>query len=131
MDDLINNFVELRLEKELNAFTVKFLAFTPYDNFMEIVNHEYELITKYQLKKCIVDLRLIPTYDIGMPEYVKDVWFPTVSKLGIQNIAFIVPKAALGKISMGRAHGSSEIIADMNVAHFDNFDGGLNWLKER
>ena len=131
MDSLTNQYVDVQLEKELNAFSVKFLGFVTLDQFKEIVDFEFDLVSRHQLKKCIIDLRQIPTYDIGMPEHVKEVWFPTASKLGLKHVAFIVPEAVLGKMSMKRAHDDGEVIAGMNVAHFDNFDDGLNWLKNR
>ncbi len=104
MDNLINNFVEVRAEKQLNVLSVKFLGFIPYPDFLKVVEQEYEFIRQYHLKKCVIDLRLIPVYAQGMPEYVKDVWFPTVQSLGMQHIAFVVPEAVLGQMSMNRAH---------------------------
>ena len=131
MDDLINKYVEVRVEKQLNAFTVKFLGFIQYEDFVKTVEYEYELIKHYQLKKCIIDLRKIPVYASGMPEYVKDVWFPTVSKLGLKYIAFVVPAATVGKMSMKKAHENTETIAGMNVVHLNEFDDAINWLKDQ
>lgn len=86
-------------------------------------------IPQYQIKKIIVDTCKIPVYADGMPEYIKDTWFPTVSKLGLKFIAFIVPAAAIGKMSQNRAHANTETIAGISVAHFSEFEEGLNWLK--
>jgi hypothetical protein len=131
MDNLVNKFVEVRVEKQLNALSVKFLSFILYQDFVKTLEYEYELIRHYQLKKCIIDLRLIPVYDKGAPEYVKDVWFPTVSSLGMQHVAFVVPEAVLGQMSMTRAHKESESIAGMAVKHFTDVEAAMGWLKTR
>ncbi len=131
MDDLINNFVEVRVEKQLEALLVKFLRFTPYEDFVKILEYEYELIRHYRLKKCVIDLRLIPVYAPGAPEYVKDVWFPTVNSLGVQQIAFIVPEAVLGQMSMNRAHDITESTAGSAVEHFKDMEAAIAWLKTR
>jgi len=131
MDDLVNNFVEVRVEKPLKTLSVKFLGFTPHEDFVKILEYEYELVRHYQLKKCVIDLRLVPVYAPGNSEYVKDVWFPTVSSLGMQNVAFVVPEAALGQISMNRAHEKTESIAGMAVEHFKDIEGATGWLKTR
>jgi hypothetical protein len=117
MDDLINQYVEIQVDKQLNALSVKFLKFIPYQEFIKAVEHEYELIRHYNLKKCAIDLRQIPVYDKGMPEYVKDKWFPTVSSLGIKYIGFIVPEAVIGQMSMNRAHQTAETFGIMAIKH--------------
>jgi hypothetical protein len=131
MDDLVNNFVEVRVKKQWNALSVSFLGFAPYEDFVKILEYEYELIRHYQLKKCIIDLRLIPVYATGATEYVKDVWFPTVSTLGMECVAFVVPEAVLGQMSMNRAHSETETISGMAVEHFGEVETAMNWLKTR
>ena len=129
MDNLINQYVEIQVDKQLNALSVKFLMFIPYQEFLKAVEHEYELIRHYNLKKCVIDLRKLPVYDKGMPEYVKDKWFPTVSSLGIQYIAFVVPEAVIGQMSMNRAHQTAETVLGMAVEHFKDFKSAEAWLQ--
>lgn len=131
MDDLVNEFVEVRVEKQWNMLKVKFLKFTPYEDFVKILEYEYELVRHYGVKKCLIDLRLIPVYATGAPEYVKDVWFPTISTLGVQYIAFIVPEAVLGQMAMDRAHRETEKISGIVVEHFKDVKAAMDWLRTR
>ena len=131
MDDFTNQYVEIQVDKQLNALSVKFLKFIPYQEFLKAVEKEYDFIRRNQLKKCFIDLRQIPVYDKGMPEYVKDTWFPMVSSLGMQHIAFVVPEAVIGQMSMNRAHQTTEIIAGMAVEHFKDIESAKSWLKPR
>ena len=129
MDNLINEFVELKVEKELNAFSVKFLKYVKLQDFKKIVEHEFELIEQYKLKKAIIDLRLLPVYDTGMPEYIKEVWFPKVIELGLKYVAFVQPEKILGQMTMKKAHKEEEVKIPITMEHFGDFDEALNWLK--
>lgn len=129
MDNLVNNYVEVRMDKSLNALSVKFLGFIPYKDFVKTLEYEYDLIRQYQSKKCVIDLRLIPVYAAGATEYVKDTWFPTVSSLGMRQVAFIVPEAVLGQMSMNKAHENTKTVGGMAVEHFKDFDAAVGWLK--
>ncbi len=129
MENLTNKYVEVRAEQEDNTLFVQFLGFVPYDEFLKIVEHEYKLIRHYQLRKCLIDLRQIPVYDAGMPEYVKDVWFPTVSSLGVKSVAFVVPEKVLGQMTMKKAHKGTETISGMSVEHFDDLELARIWLR--
>ncbi len=131
MDDLVNGKVEVRADKQLRTLSVKFLGYLEFPEFVKILEHEYQLIRAHQLQKCVVDLRSIPVYPNGAPEHVKDVWFPTVSKLGIKHIAFIIPESALGQMSMNKAHQEAESVAGMAVKHFSDNASASAWLKAR
>lgn len=129
MDILINKPVEVQVEMQLNALSIKFLGFVSFDDFIKIAEYEYELIRQNKLNKCIVDLRQIPVYDSGMPEYIKDVWFPTVHTLGIQHVACVVPQALLGQRSMARAHKDADSSTGMLVENFKDDKEAMAWLK--
>jgi hypothetical protein len=129
MEDFINKFAEVRADQKRNMLSVKFLGFVPLQDFIEIVDNEYKLISHYQLTKCIIDLCLIPVYDKGMPEYVKDVWFPTVISLGMKHAAFIVPEAVLGQMTMSKAHEKTQDIPALNVNHFKDVESAQEWLN--
>jgi hypothetical protein len=131
MDDLVNSKVEVRAEKPLSTLSVKFIAYMEYPEFLKTVEHEYQLIRLHQLQKCVIDLRSFPVYPNGAPEYVKDTWFPTVSKLGIKHIAFVVPESVLGQMSMNKAHQESQSVGGISVKHFSDSASANAWLKAR
>jgi hypothetical protein len=131
MEDLINQYVEVKADEKGKTLSVKFLAFVPLQEFIRIVDHEFKLVKHHQLKKCIIDLRLIPVYDKGMPEYVKDVWFPTAISLGVKCAAFVVPEAVLGQMTMSKAHENVEEIPALEVNHFKDVESAMEWLNSR
>ncbi|MDM7925600.1 MAG: hypothetical protein QUS35_06245 [bacterium] len=129
MEDLINQYAEVKADPKSMTLSVKFLKFVPFQEFVKIVEHEFALVKHHHLKKCIIDLRQIPVYDKGMPEYVKDVWFPTAISLGIKCAAFVVPEAVLGQMTMSKAHEKAEEIPVLQVNHFKDVESATEWLN--
>ena len=122
---------EIALNKELSILAVKFLNFTPHEEFRKIVEYEFELIKQYQIKKMLIDLRLLPVYASGTKEYVKDIWFPTVKKLGLRYTAFIVPEATLAQMAMNKAHDISDDTNALKINHFKDSGTAKEWLKSQ
>jgi hypothetical protein len=129
MGNFMNKSVEVHVDKQLNALSVKFLGFVTFDDFVKIVEYEWELIRQNNLNKCVVDLRQIPVYDKGMPEYVRDVWFSTAYSLGIRHVAFVVPEAPLAQRSMSRAHKDTGPTSGIDAENFQEDQDALDWLK--
>ena len=129
MDDLLNTFVEVNVVQEFQTLSVTFLGFVPTKDFIPILEYEYALIEHYRLQKCFIDLRLIPVYGKGSTEYVKDVWFPKVTTLGVRYVAFVVPEAVVGQMSMRSAHTNVGTEAAMTVEHFSDPDKARTWLQ--
>lgn len=131
MDDLTNDYAEVRAVKELKALSVRFVGFTPLAAFKATIEYEFRLIEHYGLTKAFIDLRSVKVYDEGAPEYVKDVWFPKAIALGIKSVAFVQPQAALGKLSMARAHQQEEKKSVIAMQHFGDPDEAWSWLKSQ
>lgn len=129
MTNPASQHAELALNKELSILAVKYLNFTPHEEFVKIVEYEYELIKQYQIKKILVDLRRLPVYASGTKEYVKDVWFPTVKKLGVRYVAVIVPEATLAQMAMNKAHEASSELQTLKIDHFKDSESAKEWLK--
>jgi len=129
MTNLTNQYVEVAVDHSLNALTVKFLGFTPHEEFKKILEYEFEMIKTHQVRKCVVDLRLIPVYASGSKEFVKDIWFPTVKKLGVRFVAFIVPEATLGQMAMQKAHEAAQSLITLKVEHFKDTESAKSWLR--
>lgn len=98
MESLLDSFAEIKVLKESDTLSARFLKFVPHESFVKILEREYELIRRHHLHKCSIDLRQIPVYDKGSVEYVKSVWFSKVEKLGVRYTAFIQPQTALGEM---------------------------------
>lgn len=128
MDDLSNEFVEVVANDSAKTLSVKFLGFVPAHELVPILEYEYELIEHYGLEKCYIDLRSVPIYGQGSKDYVRDVWFPRVSRLGVRSVAFVVPEAVLGNMSMKDAHKEADAVASLTVRHFSEPVEARSWL---
>ncbi len=129
MNESVKKFAEVKVVEEFTILSVKFLGFVSHKDFLPIVEYEYDLIRQYQISKCYIDLRLIPVHGKGSPEYVKDVWFPTVAALGVRYVAFVQPEAALGKMTMRSAHDGVESAGSLHIENFTDPDEAMRWLR--
>ena len=125
----MDDFVEVKVLRESQILSVKFLGFVPTKDFISILEYEYELIHQHQLSKCFIDLRLIPVYGKGSTEYVRDVWFPEITALGMRYVAFVAPEATLGQMSMKSAHKDAESETAIAVKHFSDPEAAMTWLQ--
>lgn len=129
MEGMSNSYVEMKVLKDSRILSVKFLDYVPTKEFISILEYELELIKSYQLNKCFVDLRSVPVYGTGAPEYVKDNWFPEASSLGVRYMSFAIPEEALGKMSMKRAHEEVEKVTEITIEHFEDPNDAIKWLE--
>lgn len=128
MDDILDFYAELHADGERGLLSVRFLGFTPHAAFVNILEGEYDLVRELGLHYAIIDLRLVPVYATGSVEYVRDTWFPTVAALGMERVAFVVPDAVLGQMSMNVAHSDTASAGHLSVEHFRDYDSALGWL---
>lgn len=129
MEGISNNYVEIKVLQESRILTVEFFDYVPTKDFISILEYQLKLIKHYSLNKVFVDLRAVPVYGTGAPEYVKDSWFPAASSIGVRYMSFAMPKEALGKMSMKRAHEEVGEATNIKVEHFLDPNDALKWLK--
>jgi len=130
MEDLIVPHAEVKHVKELKCMRVVFDGFISYDDIMKVFEHEYEMIRHYKLKRCIVDLRKMQVYAVGVKEYVKDEWFPRVTKEGLKQIAFVVPENLFGELSMKVAHKDAPVESEVNIQYFKDQEAAQQWFEQ-
>lgn len=129
MVDFIRSYVTAVHNAEAACLHVTFKGFIKYDELVEAIAYELEMIRHYKLKKCLVNLREISVYPDGGQEYIRDVWFPQVIKEGIEFAAFVVPDDTFGKISMQEAHNYPQ--SNLLMKHFNGADHALAWLMSQ
>jgi hypothetical protein len=126
MIDFIRSYVTAVHNAEAACLQVTFKGFINYDELVEVIAYEFEMIRHYKIRKCLVNLHEMSVYPNGGQEYIKNVWFPQVIKDGMQVAAFVVPDDAFGKMSMQEAHTYPE--STMLVKYFNDADHALAWL---
>lgn len=126
MVDFIRSYVTAVHNAEAACLQVTFKGFINYDELVEVIAYEFEMIRHYKIKKCLVNLREISVYPDGGQEYIKEVWFPQVIKDGMQIAAFVVPDDTFGKMSMQEAHNYPQ--SNLLMKHFNDAEQALAWL---
>ncbi|MBN2716305.1 MAG: hypothetical protein JXX14_10650 [Deltaproteobacteria bacterium] len=128
MSEMINKYVEIKVDEKSKVLTVKFLDRIPLDDFKKAVQFEYDMIGRHKLQKAFIDLRLMPVYPAGATELIKEEWFPKVISLGLKSIAFVQPQSVIAKLSMTSAH-KEDTKSPVTMNHFGNAEEALAWLK--
>lgn len=126
MIDFIRSYVTAVHNAEAACLQVTFKGFINYDELVEVIAYEFEMIRHYKLKKCFVNLRDISVYPEGGQEYIRQVWFPQAIKHGVRLVAFVVPDDMFGKMSMQEAHNYPQ--SDLLMKYFNDADNALAWL---
>lgn len=126
MVDFIRSYVTAVHNAEAACLQVTFKGFINYDELVEVIAYEFEMIRHYKIKKCLVNLREISVYPDGGQEYIKEVWFPQVIKDGMRIAAFVVPDDTFGKMSMQEAHNYPQ--SNLLMKHFNDEEQALAWL---
>jgi hypothetical protein len=126
MIDFIRSYVTAVHNAEAACLQVTFKGFIKYDELVEVIAYEFEMIRHYKIKKCLVNLREISVYPDGGQEYIKNVWFPQVIQEGMQVAAFVVPDDTFGKMSMQEAHTYPQ--STLLMKHFNDADHAITWL---
>lgn len=129
MEGIKNQYVDQGFDKTLNVLYAKFLKFVPYNEFLPILERSYELASFYKSRKYLINLKQLTVHDPQGSEYINNVWFPTVKKLGATHIAIVLPDTATGKMSSKNAHKNVENINGMMVNNFANEAEARNWLR--
>lgn len=129
MIDYIRSYVTSVHNAEAACLEVTYKGFINYDELVEVIQYEFEMIRHYKLKKCLVNLREISVYPAGGQEYIKTVWFPQAIKDGLQVAAVVVPDDTFGKMSMQEAHTYPQ--STLVMKHFDDAGKALAWLTSQ
>ena len=129
VDNLITENAKVVHDLHINALSVNFNGFIPFKQMEQIIQHEFEMIQCFKLKKCLVDLRAIKVYAPGSQELIKNVWFPRVKKEGMQYVAFVVPEDMFAQASMNKAHDETGENS-MQTQYFKDLDAARTWLVQ-
>lgn len=130
MKDLHEKQAQIVYDEKRNALDAKLSGFIKYDDLKRYLTYEFDMIRHYNLTNCLVDLREMGVYPQGGKEFVEQVWFPEVKKLGVTKVAFIVPESVFGEASMKAAHQEAEKEEELVIQNFMSRESAQEWLTE-
>jgi hypothetical protein len=128
MRNLVNEYAEQMFDSTIDAVSVKYLKYTPFDQQMPFFENSYELTRFHNCKNQLINLTNLKVHDMQTTEYIKNVWYPSVAKLGVVKIAVIIPSTAVGKISTRTANESSQNFEGLLVCTFGVEKEAREWL---
>jgi hypothetical protein len=111
---------------ELSCLRLTFQGFMTYEELIEISEFEYQLISSHKITGMLINLQLISIYPEGGSAYIKNVWFPTISSMGIRYVGFVVPEDLFSQLSMRDAHDGEEQF-NVDIEYFSDEDSAKLW----
>ncbi len=129
MKNFKTKYADLRFDNSIQGFTAVLDGYITHSEFVELVEYEYEMVTFFALKKCLIDLRKMKLYAKGNEGYIENIWFPEMKKRGLKFVAFVVPESIFGEMSMRNAHKEFVDSKEIQTRHFKTPEEAMIWLK--
>ena len=130
MENLVEKNVRVTYNRRLNCLLVNFSGIILYEDFVRVLQYEFQMVQFYRLRKCLVDLSEIKLYPSGSKEYIQNVWFPYMESNGMKYIAFIVPKNGYGKASMHQVHEKVTEYKNVKIRYFKDEASAFAWIQQ-
>jgi hypothetical protein len=102
---------------------------------------EYRLVHELILKalgdhtsaKVLADARQMRAAPQEDQEWLLKDWIPRAGKAGLKHMALVLPKSALGQMTLQRivegTTGSKRLVSNDGTSYFESVDDAKNWLK--
>lgn len=107
---------------------LKCREFLSYQQVVDVTVYAFDMVQRYNLRKCIVDLQESKNYPHGAEEYLRDIWYPRMAAAGVSRIAFVVPKNLFGRASMLVVHAGVAMLK-IDRKYFSDEESAVEWLN--
>jgi hypothetical protein len=121
-------YVTISWDESSQAVILAWKGFISFDKLRMGLNKGLEL---YQAKggkgRWLADTSQILPFSKEAERWVNEDWFPRAIAAGLKKMALVIPKSALGKMSvesvMGKVPGT-----ELTTAYFDSQEAAKKWL---
>ena len=129
---LNNEYVQISLDTTVPCLEWIGKRFMPSESFRESEEKSLEFYRQfrddYQGLQWYVDARNIGPVSTEDTQWVADEILPQFAQLGLKKEGFVVPKSAIGKLTVKNYISKAGETIEIKV--FDTVEGVKNWLKE-
>ena len=114
-------------DKATNCALLSFRGFLTTQEFIAIAEQGHTLRLQYNSNKQLNDIEDMAVLTQDIQKYLKDIWFPKAVKTGLKYFAFVIPKNALGMMSMKGANTEADKTG-IDIKYFDSLSEAKKWL---
>ena len=111
---------------ELELVEVNYTGFLRSVDFIECAKAHLDLMKKQRSKNTLVDIEKMKVLAKESQEFINQIWFSEANKIGVKNIAFVVPESVFGQVSMQTANKTAS--KGINVKYFLSRKEAIDWL---
>jgi hypothetical protein len=127
-----NEYVKLSLDEKVPCLEWIGKKFMPSEAFRASEEKSLQLYREYKAKyphlEWFVDARDIGPVSPQDTQWVADRILPQFAKAGLRKEVFVVPKRAIGKLTVNNYISTAGKTIEMKL--FDTVEAAKNWLKE-
>ena len=114
-------------DKATNCALLSFRGFLSTQEFIGIAEQGHTLRLQYNSNKQLNDIEDMAVLTKDIQQYLKETWFPKAVKTGLKYFAFVIPKNALGMMSMKGANTEADKTG-IDIKYFDSLSEAKKWL---
>jgi hypothetical protein len=117
-------------DHETKCALLTFKGFLTTPQFIEIAEQAHTLRQQNNSIKQLNDIEDMQVLTKEIQKYLQEVWFPKAIETGLKYFAFVIPKNALGAMSMKGANKEADKTG-IDIKYFDNLPEAKKWLMSK
>ena len=129
--DFKNKHGRVVYDEDIPAVVTNFVGFHNLEDFKLIAEKELEFFRRFEVTKCMVNLKEMEVMKTENQQYIQETWFSEAAALGIKFIAFVVPEDIFGAETMRQTNEDAESRLSMNMEYFYSPQDAIDWLKKQ
>lgn len=111
---------------EINKIVIaEWKGFASFAKMQTVLEKGLELIQEKNCTKWLGDTSNLAPFSTESSSWIVNNWMPRATAAGLKSIAYVVPKSAITRISLGKGIPGSSIAS----AFFDNQAAAKAWLR--
>jgi len=122
---------EAYFDKETKVVVVNFQGVPSLDEFKVQAYKGLELLKESKSNKMLNDITKLEANSLENQDWVQNVWFPEVEKIGLRYFAFLVPENIFGQVSAEQTNEKAEEKGVIEIKYFEDKGEALRWLSEK
>ncbi len=107
-----------------------FQGFLTTQEFVDVAEQGHTLRSQNKSNKQLNDIEDMAVLTQDIQKYLKETWFPKAIQTGLKHFAFVIPKNALGLMSMKGANKEVDKTG-IEIKYFDNLPEAKKWLMSK
>jgi hypothetical protein len=118
-------------DSQAHCALLTFKGFLTTKEFIAIADQAHDLRIKHRSNRQLNNIEDMAVLTQEIQTWLGNVWFPKAVETGLKYFAFVIPKNALGMMSMKNANKDADHKTGIEIKYFDNEPEAKQWLNSK